>query len=107
VLEHLVRSAWLANTTPMIRVDREAPLLVRKALETGAGAVLVSDIGTVAEAGCERRGVDVAGPHQDEELRYRDARWSAWRRMPACQGSRSAVSWMPFCAWLLLASARL
>ncbi len=49
-LEHLVRAAWLAGTTPMIRVDRGDPLLVRKALEIGAGAVLVSDIRTVAEA---------------------------------------------------------
>jgi 4-hydroxy-2-oxoheptanedioate aldolase len=50
LLEHLVRAAWLAGTTPMIRVDRDDPLLVRKALEIGAGAVLVSDIRTVAEA---------------------------------------------------------
>jgi 4-hydroxy-2-oxoheptanedioate aldolase len=50
LLEHMVRAAWLAGTTPMIRVDRDDPLLVRKALEIGAGAVLVSDIRTAEEA---------------------------------------------------------
>lgn len=32
------RHAWLAGTRPMTRVDSDDPLLVRKALETGAGA---------------------------------------------------------------------
>lgn len=49
-LEHLVRAAWLAGTVPLLRVDRGDPLLVRKALEIGAGAVLVSDIRTAEEA---------------------------------------------------------
>lgn len=50
LLEHLVRASWLAGTTPLLRVDRGDPLLIRKALEIGAGAVLVSDIRSATEA---------------------------------------------------------
>lgn len=49
-LEQMVRAAWLAGTVPVLRVDRGDPTLVRKALEIGAGAVLVSDIRGPEEA---------------------------------------------------------
>jgi 4-hydroxy-2-oxoheptanedioate aldolase len=49
-LEHLVRAAWLAGVAPVLRVDRGDAALVRKALEIGAGAVLVSDIRGPEEA---------------------------------------------------------
>ena len=50
MIENLVRAAWLGGTVPMIRVDNADPLLVRKALEIGAGAVLVSDVRSAAQA---------------------------------------------------------
>ncbi len=48
--EHLVRAASLAGVTTVVRVDKDSPVLVRKALEIGAGAVIVPDIRTPAEA---------------------------------------------------------
>jgi len=49
-MEELVRAAKLAGTVPIIRVDRGDPLIIRKALEIGAGGVMVADIRSVAEA---------------------------------------------------------
>jgi len=48
--EHLMRAAAIADIVPMLRVDRDNPFLVRKALEIGAGAVLVPNIYTPEEA---------------------------------------------------------
>ena len=48
--EHLMRAATVADIVPMLRVDRDNPFLVRKALEIGAGAVLVPNIYTPEEA---------------------------------------------------------
>jgi len=42
--EHLMRAGHLAGITPIMRIDRENPYLIRKALEIGAGAVLVPDV---------------------------------------------------------------
>lgn len=49
-VEHMIRAAHLAGVTPLVRVDRDDPYLVRKALEIGAGAVLVPDIHGAEEA---------------------------------------------------------
>ena len=48
--ENLVRAATIADVVAMLRVDRDNPYLVRKALEIGAGAVLVPNINTAEEA---------------------------------------------------------
>ena len=49
--ESLMRAATIADVAPVLRVDKDDPYLVRKALEIGAGAVLVPNITTAAE--CE------------------------------------------------------
>jgi 4-hydroxy-2-oxoheptanedioate aldolase len=49
-LEHMVRAAVIAGITPMIRVEKHNPYLISKALQIGAGSILVSDISTVEEA---------------------------------------------------------
>ncbi len=48
--EMLVRAAWGVGVVPIIRVDRDDPYLVRKALEIGAGGVIVPDVHGVEEA---------------------------------------------------------
>jgi len=42
--EHLVRAAEVSGITPLFRVDRDNPYLVRKALEIGAGGIIVPDV---------------------------------------------------------------
>ena len=49
-LEHLIRAAVAGGVVPLVRVDRDDPYLVRKALEIGAGGVIVPDICTVQQA---------------------------------------------------------
>lgn len=48
--ENLVRAAAIGDLVAMLRIDRDNPYLVRKALEIGAGAVLVPNINTAGEA---------------------------------------------------------
>lgn len=48
--ENLIRAAAIADIVAMLRVDRDNPYLVRKALEIGAGAVLVPNINTPEQA---------------------------------------------------------
>jgi 4-hydroxy-2-oxoheptanedioate aldolase len=43
-VEELIRAAHLVDVVPLMRVDRENPYLIRKALEIGAGAILVPDV---------------------------------------------------------------
>jgi 4-hydroxy-2-oxoheptanedioate aldolase len=50
MLEHLARAAAAVGVVLMVRIDRENPQLVRKALEIGAGAVLVANVRSVEEA---------------------------------------------------------
>lgn len=49
-MEHMMRAAALAGITPMVRVEKGNPYLISKAFQTGAGAILVSDITTYEEA---------------------------------------------------------
>lgn len=49
VLEHMIRAAVIAKITPMIRVEKGDPYLISKALQIGAGSILVSDIKTIEE----------------------------------------------------------
>jgi len=49
--EHLIRAATIAGICPVVRVDKDDPYIVRKALEIGAGAVLVPNVNTAAD--CE------------------------------------------------------
>lgn len=48
-MEHMIRAAYVAGITPILRIDRGDPYIVRKALETGAGGILVPDITTKEE----------------------------------------------------------
>ncbi len=48
--ENLIRAATIADIVAILRVDRDNPYLVRKALEIGAGAVLVPNINTAEQA---------------------------------------------------------
>lgn len=48
--EHLIRAAQLADVVPIMRVDRDNPYLVRKALEIGAGGVIVPDVHSPEDA---------------------------------------------------------
>ncbi len=48
-LENMIRAAALADTVPIARVDRDNPYLIRKALEIGAGAVLIPQIENARE----------------------------------------------------------
>ena len=47
--ENLIRAAVIADVVAIMRIDRENPYLVRKALELGAGGVLVPDVHDAAE----------------------------------------------------------
>lgn len=49
-LDNMIRAANLTDTCALIRVDRDNPYLIRKALEFGAGGVLVPHIYTAAQA---------------------------------------------------------
>ena len=44
--EHLMRAAVIADVVPIMRVDRDNPYLIRKALEIGAGGIIVPDVNT-------------------------------------------------------------
>ncbi len=48
--EHLIRAAVSADVMPIMRVDRDNPYLVRKALEIGAGGIIVPDVNSPAQA---------------------------------------------------------
>ncbi len=48
--EHAIRAAWGVGVCPIMRVDRDDPYLVRKALEIGAGGIIVPDIRSVEDA---------------------------------------------------------
>ncbi|MEE9419257.1 MAG: aldolase/citrate lyase family protein [Desulfatiglandaceae bacterium] len=43
-MEHMIRAAYVAEITPILRIDKGDHYLVNKALEIGAGGVLVPDI---------------------------------------------------------------
>lgn len=47
--EHLMRAAYIADIVPVVRVDREDPYLIRKALEIGAGGIIVPDVRNAEE----------------------------------------------------------
>ena len=49
--ENLMRGATLAGIVPLLRIDRDDPYLVRKALEIGAGGVIVPHV-------CSRKDVE-------------------------------------------------
>jgi 4-hydroxy-2-oxoheptanedioate aldolase len=48
-MEHMIRAAYVAEITPILRIDKGDHYLVNKALEIGAGGVLVPDIRTKEE----------------------------------------------------------
>jgi len=48
--ENLLRGAFLADIVPLLRIDKDNPYLVRKALEAGAGGVIVPHVNTRRQA---------------------------------------------------------
>lgn len=48
--EHVLRAAHLAGITPLVRIDKGNPYLIRKVLEIGASGVIVPEIRNAAEA---------------------------------------------------------
>lgn len=48
-LEHLMRAAWIGGIVPLVRVDYDANL-IRKALEAGAGGIIVPHIAAESDA---------------------------------------------------------
>lgn len=48
--ETLIRGAFCADIVPLLRIDKDNPYLVRKALEAGAGGVIVPHVNTPQEA---------------------------------------------------------
>jgi len=47
--ENMIRAAAVSGIVPLLRVDRDDPKMVRKALEIGAGGILVPHINTAEE----------------------------------------------------------
>ncbi|MCX5906182.1 MAG: aldolase/citrate lyase family protein [Deltaproteobacteria bacterium] len=48
-VENLMRAAHVGGIVPILRIDRENPYLVRKALEVGAGGIIVPHVNTAQE----------------------------------------------------------
>jgi 4-hydroxy-2-oxoheptanedioate aldolase len=49
-MEHMIRAATIAEITPILRLDKGDHYLVNKALEIGAGGILIPDITSKKEA---------------------------------------------------------
>ena len=49
-LENMIRGATITDVVPIIRVDRDDPFVIRKALECGAGGIVVPHILSVEDA---------------------------------------------------------
>jgi len=49
-LEPLIRAAIMGGVVPIVRIDRDNPYLARKALEIGAGGIVVADVCSVEQA---------------------------------------------------------
>ena len=49
-LENMIRAATIADVVPIVRVDRDDPYVIRKALESGAGGIVVPQILSVEDA---------------------------------------------------------
>jgi 4-hydroxy-2-oxoheptanedioate aldolase len=47
--ENMIRAAAVSDIVPLLRIDRDEPQVVRKALEIGAGGILVPHINTAEE----------------------------------------------------------
>jgi 4-hydroxy-2-oxoheptanedioate aldolase len=49
-LDHMIRAAHVAGVTPIVRLDRDNPLLIRKALEVGADGIIITHVSDAAYA---------------------------------------------------------
>jgi 4-hydroxy-2-oxoheptanedioate aldolase len=47
--EHMIRAAAISGIVPLLRIDRDDPNVVRKALEIGSGGILVPHVLTVED----------------------------------------------------------
>jgi 4-hydroxy-2-oxoheptanedioate aldolase len=48
-MEHIIRAATIAEITPILRIDKGDHYVISKALETGAGGILMPDISSREE----------------------------------------------------------
>ena len=83
--EHLIRAAAVADVVPLIRIDRDNPYLIRKALEIGAGAVLVPNLQTPEEV------LNVVKASKFPPLGIRGYSGSCWS---ASWGSKAGQDWV-------------
>lgn len=49
-LDNMIRAAIISDVVPIVRVDHHDPELIRKALEVGAGGIVVPQVASVEEA---------------------------------------------------------
>ncbi|MFP4661731.1 MAG: HpcH/HpaI aldolase family protein [Halanaerobiales bacterium] len=49
MMEHMIRAAVISDITPLVRVDKGNPYLIRKVLEIGAGGIIIPNIYNSAE----------------------------------------------------------
>ena len=83
--EQIIRAAALVDLVPIMRVDRDNPFLIRKALEIGAGGILVPDIHSPMEA---QKVVEAAKFPPEGRRGYSGNCWSAaW-------GARAGAEWI-------------
>lgn len=48
-LDNMIRAAVISDVVPIVRVDRDDPYVIRKALELGAGGIVVPHVTTVKD----------------------------------------------------------
>jgi len=83
--EHLIRAATVVDVVPLVRIDRDNPYLIRKALEIGAGAVLVPNLQTPEEV------LSVVKASKFPPLGIRGYSGSCWS---ASWGSKAGQDWV-------------
>lgn len=49
-LDNMIRAAVITDVVPIVRVDRDDPYVIRKALEVGAGGIVVPHVNTPEDA---------------------------------------------------------
>lgn len=86
-LENMLRAATIADVVPIVRIDRDDPYLARKALEVGAGGLVVPHVSSAADARdlvaaakfppLGRRGIGSLCPSGEWGRRSREE-WVAW-----------------------------
>ena len=86
--ENLLRAGFCADIVPLLRIDKDNPYLVRKALEAGAGGVIVPHVNTPQEAAAV---VDAA------KFPPRGSRGYGGICFSGQWGADAGVDWMEWC----------